>query len=213
VRTGWKLTRKAGGFVLKIIGIAGESGSGKSTVARHLEKRGGVHIDADLVGHELLEHDETVRTKIRRYFGPEVFTSTGEIDRKALGEMVFKDAMLLRILNGILHPPIIEACGRKVGEMREAGVEFAVIDAALLLEVDHPLPVDFTIALRCRKEEQVRRLVAKGGATEEEIRMRLERQAGLQDSFSWADIVLDTDGDLADVLAQVDRIVDEVLAQ
>jgi dephospho-CoA kinase len=198
---------------LKVIGIAGESGSGKSTIARHLTKRGGVHIDADRVGHELLENDPVVRNKILRYFGPDVFTSEGKVDRKSLGEMVFKEAELLKILNSILHPPIIDACMRRANELRGQDVEFAVIDAALLLEVDHLLPVDLTIALRCKKEEQVKRLLAKGGITEEEIHRRLERQAGLQDSFYRADVVLDTDGDLSEVLAAVDRIVDEVLAQ
>jgi dephospho-CoA kinase len=198
---------------LKIIGIAGETGSGKSTIAHHLAKRGGEHIDADRIGHELLDNDPVVRNKILRYFGPEVFTPEGKVDRKSLGAMVFKDAELLKILNSILHPPIIDACMRKANELRERGAEFAVIDAALLLEVDHLLPVDLTIALRCKKEEQVKRLLAKGGVTEEEIRRRLERQAGLQDSFHRADIVLDTDGDLPDVLAAVDHIVDEVLAQ
>lgn len=198
---------------MKIIGLAGESGSGKSTIARHLTKRGGGHIDADRIGHELLESDELVRSKILRYFGPDSFTSEGKVDRKALGEMVFKESELLKILNSILHPPILDACMKKADELREAGTEFAVIDAALLLEVDHPLPVDFTIALRCGKEEQVRRLLAKGGVTEEEIRRRLERQSGLQDSFHRADMVLDTEGELSDVLAAVDRIVDEVLSQ
>ncbi|MFH1755978.1 MAG: dephospho-CoA kinase, partial [Candidatus Latescibacterota bacterium] len=59
---------------MKIIGIAGESGTGKSTIAAHLTELGGVHIDADKVGHELLANDEIVRNKIRRYFGPDVFT-------------------------------------------------------------------------------------------------------------------------------------------
>jgi dephospho-CoA kinase len=198
---------------MKIIGIAGESGTGKSTIARHLKRRGGAHIDADRVGHELLKSDAIVRNKILRYFGPDVFTSEGVIDRKSLGELVFKDAELLLILNSILHPPILDACIRKANEMKQHGTEFAVIDAALLLEVDRPLPVDFTIALRCTKKEQVKRLMEKGRITEEEIYRRLKRQANLQDSFDRADIVLDTDGELSEVLAIVDSIVDEVLAQ
>jgi dephospho-CoA kinase len=198
---------------LKIIGIAGESGSGKSTIARHLKKRGGAHIDADSVGHELLDNDAIVRNKILHYFGPDVFTSDGVVDRRSLGAVVFKDAELLKILNSILHPPILDACIKRANEMKRQGAEFAIIDAALLLEIDRPLPVDFTIALRCNKEEQVRRLLAKGGVTDQEIHRRLERQSSLQESFHRADIVLDTDGDLATVLAAVDHIVDEVLAE
>jgi dephospho-CoA kinase len=158
-----------------------------------------------------LEHDAAVREKVRYYFGPDVFNPEGSVDRKRLGSMVFKDGELLKVLNSILHPPIISASVRMMEEMRREGFPFVVIDAALLLEVDLPFQVDFTIALRCSREERVRRLLEKGGITEEEIRMRLKSQANLEDAFGKADVVIDTDGELSSVLEKVDAIVDEVL--
>ncbi|NIM19477.1 MAG: dephospho-CoA kinase [Candidatus Latescibacteria bacterium] len=196
---------------MKIIGLAGESGTGKSSIAEHLKSRGGGHIDADRLGHELLETDAAVRAKILRYFGPDVFTSEGSVDRKKLGEMVFRDGELLKVLNRILHPRIIEACLKRLDQLQQDGFEFVVIDAALLLEVDLPFHMDVAIALRCDKEEQIRRLRAKGGATEEEIRLRLKSQVDLESSFHNADIIIDTDGELSQVLAEVDAIVDDVL--
>jgi len=196
---------------MKIIGLAGGSGTGKTTIAKHLETRGGGHLDADRIGHELLEFDPGVRSKVLRYFGPDVFEPDGTVNRKSIGELVFRDRELLKILSGILHPRIIDTCLKRVAEMRQAGLPFVVIDAALLLEVKMPLPVEFTIAVRCDKEEQVKRLLAKGNVSEADIRARLKSQEHMEDFFVEADVVLDTDGELPEVLARLDKIVDEFL--
>jgi dephospho-CoA kinase len=196
---------------MKIIGLAGGSGTGKTTIAKHLEARGGGHLDADQIGHELLEFDPGVRSKVRRYFGPDVFEPDGTVNRKTLGQLVFEDRELLKVLSSILHPRIIDTCLQKVDEMSRAGLPFLVIDAALLLEVKMPLPVEHTIAVRCDKEEQVRRLLAKGGVSEADIRARLKSQERMEDYFVEADVVLDTDGELSEVLARVDKLVDEFL--
>ncbi len=196
---------------MKIIGLAGGSGTGKTTIAKHLETRGGGHLDADRIGHELLEFDPGVRSKVLRYFGPDVFEPDGTVNRKAMGELVFRDRELLKILNSILHPRIIDTCLKRVAEMRQADLPFVVIDAALLLEVKMSLPVEFTIAVRCDKEEQVKRLLAKGKVSEADIRARLKSQEHMEDYFVEADVVIDTDGELPEVLARLDKIVDEFL--
>ncbi len=196
---------------MKIIGLAGGSGTGKTTIAKHLETRGGGHLDADRIGHELLEFDPGVRSKVLRYFGPDMFEPDGTVNRKSIGELVFRDRELLKILSSILHPRIIDTCLKRVAEMRQAGLPFVVIDAALLLEVKMPLPVEFTIAVRCDKEEQVKRLLAKGNVSEADIRARLKSQEHMEDFFVEADVVLDTDGELPEVLARLDKIVDEFL--
>jgi dephospho-CoA kinase len=197
---------------MKVIGLAGASGTGKTTVAEHLEKRGGRRIDADRIAHELLANDDSVVRAIERRFGREVFTG-GTIDRKKLGAVVFGDRRALADLNAIVHPAVMEECRRRIGECEKAGVVLAVVDAALLLDVSAPFEIDLVIALRAERGERERRLLEKGGAERGEIAARLDSQGRLEESFDRADVVVDTTGPLADVFAAIDRAVDELLSR
>jgi dephospho-CoA kinase len=151
-----------------------------------------------------------VRDRVRERFGGSVFVG-GEIDRKALGEVAFGSNEALHALNAIIHPPIVAALVQELADLEEAGVELVVIDAALLLEVELPFEIDFMIALRCDGEEQVKRLLAKDEGSEKEIRMRLKRQAHLQNSFYKADVVIDTTRERSGVLAEVEDLVKGLL--
>ncbi len=191
---------------MKVVGLAGESGTGKSTIAAHLEHNGATHIDADAVGHELLEGDREVGRAIRDRIGPDVFDGDC-VDRAALSRVVFGDAEALSALNAIIHPAIVRVCEQRISELAKQGVGLVVIDAALLLEVPLPFEVDLMIALRCSREEQLRRLQAKGGFSREQIETRLANQAAIQESFSRADVVVDTDRPKPVVLSEVERLI------
>jgi dephospho-CoA kinase len=190
-----------------IIGLAGGSGTGKSTIAAHLVRGGGVHIDADRIGHDLLARDAGVITMVRAAFGGDVAGAGGAVDRRALGRRVFSDPEALRRLGAIVHPAIVRGCAAAVGAAAAAGEPLAVVDAALLLEVEMRVAWDLTIALRCPRPERVRRIMAKGGWSEEEARLRLDSQAHIEKSFYKADAVVDTGRRIEEVLAEVDRVV------
>ena len=195
---------------MKIIGLVGGSGTGKTTIAAHLAARGAGHVDADRIAHDLLANDERVIRAVQERFGRGVFTG-GSVDRKKLGGVVFGDRRALDELNSILHPAVLEVCRQRILEFETAGVALAVVDAALLLEVVVPFDIDLVIALRATRGEQERRLLKKGGATREEIAARLDNQARLEESFGKADVVVDTAKPLPAVLVEIDRIVDEFL--
>jgi dephospho-CoA kinase len=196
---------------MKIVGLAGESGTGKSTIAAHLTMRGGAHIDADIVGHEVLETDEAARGRVRDRIGSDVFDTEGHVDRRRLGALVFNDEALLAALEEIIHPAIRRECGRRIEKLKSAGVPFVVIDGALLLDSKMPFGWDLMIALDCDEEEQVTRLMAKGGRTEQEVRDRLASQRAIRDSFDKADVVVDTCGPKDEVLAEIDGLIDDLL--
>jgi dephospho-CoA kinase len=196
---------------MKVVGLVGESGTGKTTIAVHLERQGAGRIDADTLAHTLLGDDQEILRRVREYFGDDVLTA-GEIDRKKLGAVVFSDPDGLEALNQIVHPAVIEECAQRVETFREAGFELVVVDAALLLEVELPFVVDLTVALRASREEQTRRLLAKGGVTRAEVAVRLDSQAHLEKSFYRADVVLDTNRPLPLVLDEIDALVQVLLA-
>jgi dephospho-CoA kinase len=190
----------------KIIGLVGRSGSGKSTIARHLVEQGAGHIDADAIVHDVLDRDEAVRRAVRNRFGEEVFDG-GRIDRAALGRVVFGDPAALAALNGIVHPAVIRACAERLAALGSTGSAWVVIDAALLLDVSLPFDIDLMIALRCDRKVLTRRLRAKGDRTAEEIEARLDRQEQLEESFDRADVIVDTDRPVRETLGEIDRLV------
>lgn len=195
---------------MKVIGLVGESGTGKTTIAAHLEKRGAGRIDADMLAHEALRDDPDVGRMIRERFGDDVFAG-GRVNRKKLGAVVFNDPDALGALNKIVHPAVIEGFRRQLEVFRKAGLELAVVDAALLLEVEVPFDLDLVIALRATRDEQMRRLVAMGGVTPAEVTVRLDNQAHLEKSFYRADVVLDTNKSLSQVLSEIDDLVRKLL--
>lgn len=197
-----------------VMGIAGASGSGKSTIAAHLARRfAGVHVDGDRVAHEVLSGDAGVIARIRGAFGAGVFDASGRIDRRRLGRVVFGDPAALERLNAMVHPAVVARCTEAVARARVDGVPLVVVDAALILEVPLPFGLDLTIALTCDREERMRRLMSKGGWSEDEVRARLDRQGGMEKHFYKADAVIDTGRELSAVLADVEARVEAAMAR
>jgi dephospho-CoA kinase len=194
-----------------VIGVAGGSGTGKSTIAAHITRRyGGAHVDADRVAHAVLEEPGVVEA-IRRAFGPDVIDLEGGVNRRRLGGRVFADAGARAALNAIVHPAVVRRCQDEVAAARGRGEPVVVVDAALLLEVEMPFPFDLVLALTCERSVRLARILAKGGWSEAEIRLRLDAQAGMEKHFYKADAVIDTGTELPRVLSEVDRLVDAVM--
>jgi dephospho-CoA kinase len=129
-----KSTRSVQRIPPPIVGIIGPIGSGKSSVAQLLQRRGAVLINADAIGHELLEHSVLVRRRIRRAFGNSV-TVRGLIDRTVLARLAFATPANTSALNAIMRPPLVREVARRIraGQKRRDTVAI-VLDAALLLE-------------------------------------------------------------------------------
>jgi dephospho-CoA kinase len=193
-----------------VFAVAGGIASGKSTVAGHLEELGGVVIDADRIGHELLDGDAEVRTEIERAFGPGVFRPDGRVDRRELGSLVFSQDRLRERLDRIVHPRIASEMWRRVGEHRRRGTPLVVIDAALFLDLAPPESVDLVIVTTASREERLRRLRERNGLEREEAVNRLLGQPRAGAWREQADLVLDT----SDPPARVrERLLREILAR
>ena len=119
---------------MKVIGLTGGIGSGKSTVSKFLKELGAVILDADKVGHEAFKPDTEAWREVVAAFGKQILALDGDIDRKKLGEIVFGNYEALARLNQIVHPRIYALVKAEIEEYRRQGVEVVVLEAPLLIE-------------------------------------------------------------------------------
>lgn len=148
---------------IPVIGLVGGIGSGKSTVAAELAQLGCAVIDGDAIGHELLAAGD-VKTILRGQWGPAIFKPDGNIDRTALGEIVFGDAAALDRLNATLHPRIEREIGRRIDLLRrDASVPAIVLDAAIMLEARWDRICTHLVFVDAPDEERFARVHASRG--------------------------------------------------
>lgn len=157
-----------------VIGITGPTGSGKTTALQCVEERGGCVLDLDAVYHGLLKTDKNLIAELDARF-PGVIRE-GELDRKALGAIVFQDRQALLDLNSITSKYIMAETDRLLAQAREEGRPLAAIDAINLLEGDLPFRCQHTIAITAPEEIRVKRLMARDNISEEYARMRIAAQ-------------------------------------
>ena len=187
------------------VGLTGGLASGKSTVAGFFRELGALHVDADLIAHELLAPGGGAERDVVARFGSGVVGPSGAIDRKALGAIVFSDARALADLNGLVHPRVRTEIARRIAAAASgrSPAPVALVDAALLVESGIHRELDALIVVSCREATQIARAVARGGLTEREAEARVAAQAPLRDKLAAADYVIDNEGSLDETKLQV----------
>ena len=169
-----------------------------------LRELGARVIDADKVAHQLYQPGTPAFDEVVGAFGREIVGEKGEIDRKELGRKVFGNPQALKRLNAILHPRIAHRIEEILEGWRGEGVKVAVVEAALLLEAGWGPLVDqvwVTLASEAKVKERLR---ANKDLTDEEIRARLASQMPVEEKAKGADIVINTDGTMEQVKAEVE---------
>ena len=161
---------------MKVIGITGPTGAGKTTALKALEELGGVVIDCDQVYHELLAGSAPMNAELRREFGDGMFAPDGTLERKALGAIVFQNRAALEKLNTITHAFVGEAVDKRLARARASGAPCAGIDAIALIESGLGETCDCTVAVTAPDEVRVRRIMAREGISEEYARTRAAAQ-------------------------------------
>ena len=188
------------------LGLTGGIASGKSAVAGMLRERGFNVLDADGLGHTLIEAGTPSYGAIVREFGAGVTGADGRIDRKKLGATVFADRTKLERLNGILHPRVEEEMVRQFGEWQKGGVRDAVfVEAALLVEAGYQKNLDGLVVAWCRPEQQVERLLARG-LSEVEAERRIAAQMPAVEKLQYATEKIDCSGSLEETRRQVGEL-------
>ena len=161
---------------MKIIGITGPTGAGKTTALRALADLGACVIDADAVYHRLLEESAPMREALTARFGASILDDGGKIDRKRLGNLVFGDPAALADLNAITHRFVEEEIARLEAQAAREGRPAVAIDAIALIESGVADRCDAVVGVLAPRELRVRRIMAREGIPEDYARRRVEAQ-------------------------------------
>ncbi len=183
-----------------LIGLTGNIGTGKSTVAGMLAELGAETIDADLVAHEVMRASTPAHAAIVETFGLEVLTPDGEIDRTRLGLLVFADPAALARLEAIVHPATLEATDRLIAAASAAVV---VVEAIKLIEAGMADGCDSVWVTTCRPKQQIYRIRGGRNLSRAEAEQRVQAQPPQEEKIARADVVIDTSGSLSQTRAQV----------
>jgi len=191
---------------MKVIGLTGGIGSGKSVVSQFLAELGAVIIDADKVGHEAFKPDTEVWREVVAAFGKRIVTANGTINREKLGTIVFGNSEALARLNQIMHPRMYDIVKAQLEEYRRQGVGVVVLEAPLLLEAGWTSLVDEVWVTVASETTVLKRLRERTGLSEPKSLARLRSQLPTEKRLRHADVVIDTDCDLAELKAKVKEL-------
>ena len=186
------------------VGLTGGIASGKSTVSAILAELGAVVIDADKLAREVVEKGTPGLAAVVEAFGDDLLTADGDLDRPAMGALVFNDEAKRRVLEGIVHPLVFE----RIVALEEGAPADAVVvhDIPLLAESGRADTFDAVIVVDAPPETQVERMLRDRGWTREDAESRIASQASREDRLAIATYVVDNTGSLEDLRRRIEQI-------
>lgn len=193
------------------VGLTGGLATGKSFVGRLLADLGCLWIQADELGHRVLQPGGEAYEAVVSEFGGGILKEDGTIDRQKLAAEVFGTPERLERLNRLVHPPVIRMEEELISDFaaREPG-GVAVLEAAILIETGSHKRFDRLVVAWCTEEQQIERAMRRTGATREEIVARLSRQLPLDEKLKAADYVINTSGSKEETERQVREVYESL---
>lgn len=188
---------------MRVIGLTGGIAAGKSTVSQALVDLGAAVIDADKVGHEAYEPGTDAHAALVEAFGPGIVAAGGEIDRRALGGIVFADPAQRVRLQEIVWPRMKEMMRRRLVELADAETDLAVIEAAVLIEAGWQDLTDVVWVVQVPEEVAKERLISRNGFSAEDALARIRAQLTNDERARHASLVIDNSGSVEDATRQV----------
>lgn len=191
---------------MKVYGLTGGVGMGKSTSSELLRERGVAIVDTDVVARQLVEPGQPALAEIQAVFGPGIVNAEGKLQRGELARIVFDDATARRRLENVLHPRIRAIWKGEIQKWRAEGLPRAVVVIPLLFETKAEDCFDATICVACTRHSQQVRLLARGWE-DEHIKKRIQAQWPIEKKMALADYVVWTEGDMEAHAEQLGRII------
>ncbi|KAL3644783.1 hypothetical protein CASFOL_009963 [Castilleja foliolosa] len=184
---------------MRVVGLTGGIGTGKSTVSNLFKAHGIPVVDADIVAHNVLKKGTGGWRKVVAAFGNDILLASGEVDRQKLGKIVFNDPDKRQLLNRLLAPYISSGILLEVFKLWMKGCKIIVLDVPLLFEAKMDKWTKPIIVVWADPETQLQRLMARDGSTVEEAKSRIDAQMSLDLKRTKADIVIDNSRSLEDL--------------
>ncbi|NLC57707.1 MAG: dephospho-CoA kinase [Armatimonadetes bacterium] len=193
---------------MRVVGITGGIATGKSTVAAMFAERGAARIDSDELARAAVEPCQPAYHAVVARFGPSYVRPDGSLDRRALGDLVFRDDAARADLEAIIHPQVTRAIQQRLAALRQLPCPppLVVVEIPLLFEVGLEYLVDKTIAVSSEQRTQLQRLTTRTGLPPDEAMLRIAAQMPRAEKERRADFVIDTDQPLEAVRQEVDRV-------
>jgi len=188
---------------MRVIGLTGSLGSGKSTVAAMFTDLGAKVLDADKIAHQQITPKGECFRKVISVFGKGILTA-GRIDRKKVAQRVFGDIRQLRELEQIIHPVVRKVIKTRIQQHKaKKGTGVLVIDVPLLFESKLNEYVDFSIVVKVNRGAQITRATKQLGMSKIDVERRIKTQMSLQQKIRLADVIIDNNGTLTNTKKQV----------
>lgn len=196
---------------MKIYGLTGGTGSGKTVVAMCFAQEGIPVIDADLIGHKLIEPNGLAEKEVLEAFGKDIY-SEGKIDRGKLGNIVFSNPEALQKLNKIVHPLLMKELRSKCEKLGVEGHEIVITDAAILADNGSKDKwINGLILVLASREKRCQRLIKERGLTKEDAYKRIDAQVAPELKTPLADWIIENDGSIEELERKTQTVIGEIV--
>lgn len=190
-----------------IIGLTGTIGSGKSTVSSRLIGRGARVLDADAFSKKAVEPESHCLREIERVFGKEMINFDGSLNRGALAAVIFANKQKREMLNGIIHPFVLNEFERTTSEQKQTDKSRLIVwDVPLLIEVGWQKKTDFVWVVNANEDIRLARILKRDNCTVEQARRRIAAQMADDMKIACADELIDNSGSIEELYARVDAL-------
>lgn len=193
---------------MKIIGLTGGIGSGKSTVSAQLSALGAEVIDADLISRKILDLGCDAYNEVVARFGDKILDNTNNIDRQSLADIVFSDKAELEALNSITHKYIFIEMNREIDKYKSYNNnnQIIILDVPLLFSSDFPIRCDKTVAVIADEDVRIRRVQKRDNCTAADVKRRIRNQISNDDLINQADYVIENNSSIEKLKENVESL-------
>lgn len=196
---------------MKVIGLTGGIGSGKTTVTDYLMSRGFHVLDADKIAREIVLPGSEMLIQLTAVFGRGILMEDGSLDRKKLAAIVFSDADKKKTMDGLMHTRILELIHERILQFREEGKKKVIfIDAPLLFETGLDNSVSEIWVIDVDDETRIKRVMERDGLNREDIEKRISSQMTREEKKRRADVILDNTGHQEALYEQIEQLLKKI---
>ncbi|MFA7533669.1 MAG: dephospho-CoA kinase [Tissierellaceae bacterium] len=200
---------------LRLIGLTGGIGTGKSTVSNMLIEKGYAVIDSDKISREVVEPQKPAYNKITQEFGKSIINEDKTINRKALGKLIFNDDQARKKLNSIIHPYILNQTLKIIGDLSKSN-DIIFLDIPLLFEeyqlfTEYGIEFDEIWLIYTTKNTQIKRLMDRDKISKEEALKKIAAQIDINEKKTRSSKIIDNGGDLRELKLKIEKALNEII--